>query len=363
MRELILVIEDNTDVRKNICEILESDDYQVMKAENGTIGLDLIQKEKPDLVLCDIMMPEMDGYKVLHNVRAISSVAATPFIFLTAKTSKEDMSLGMQLGADDYIMKPFTIAELLSRVRTRLDKRKEIIEKSEEKLQTLTDHLGIPITKELNEPLKTILGLSEFIINDYHSLEKKEMAEFVTLIRKAGLELNEVVAKTMAYYDLEKIFHEPGKLDSLKKTSTHVKDVLTKVAVEEANNFGRKHDLVVSIEDLEAQAPEDYFMQMMREVLNNAFKYSPKGTAVRIFGGEDNGKLQISISDEGIGFSEEELEHIGAYQTFHEEYAASGMGLGLQNAKRIAQLFDGSFHINSKKGLGTTVKIAIPSIN
>ena len=360
MKEQILVIEDNSDVRKNICEILESDGYSVSTAENGLIGLELLKKQQPDLVLCDIMMPEMDGYNVLRSTREISSISATPFIFLTAKTAKEDMSFGMQLGADDYIMKPFTIAELLSRVKTRLEKRKEVIRKSNVKLKELTDRIGVPIAKELKDPLNTIVGLSEMIISEFNGMTKEEIVEFISLVHRSGLELREVVGKAMTYYDIQKVQSEPEILESLKESSKDVKSLVAKIASEEAESFGRSNDLIMSISSAHVKAPEEYFVPMMREVLNNAFKFSPKGTYVKVLGGEEAGNLMLSISDEGVGFTENQIESIGAYQTFDSE-GNNGLGLGLQNAKQIAQMFDGSFKINSTKGLGTTVKIGMPA--
>lgn len=360
MREFIVVIEDNADVRRNICEILRSEDYEVEEAENGTVGLDLIKRHTPDLVLCDIMMPEMDGFEVLNNMRNHSSVSSTPFVFLTAKTAGEDMSRGMEMGADDYIMKPFTIDELLNRIRVRLDKRKEVLQKSDERLKSLTDQIGLPIAKELNAPLKAIIGLGEMILSEGHAIDKSEIIEFVSLMHKGGLELKEIVGKTLTYYDLESMEQEPQRLATLKDDTTEVKDLVTQLAYEEAEVFGRELDLVMSVEDMKAKAPKNYLIQMLKEVINNAFKFSPKGTIVKVLGGNDNENLHISVSDEGVGLSEEEIVNIGAYKTFKDLEQLKGIGLGLQNAKRIAQLFDGSFHIDSHKGLGTTIKIALP---
>ncbi|MBC7388446.1 MAG: response regulator [Opitutaceae bacterium] len=125
----ILVIEDNLDVRENIAEILELADYKVLTAENGKIGIDLAKKNLPDLVICDIMMPELDGYGVIHVLSKNPETAAIPFIFLTAKTEKADIRKGMNLGADDYLTKPFDDLELLDAVEIRLRKN-ELTRKS-----------------------------------------------------------------------------------------------------------------------------------------------------------------------------------------------------------------------------------------
>jgi len=118
----ILLIEDNLEVRENTCEILELAGYQVYTAPNGKVGVELAQKERPDLIICDIMMPELDGYGVLHILSKKIETATIPFIFLTAKTEKSDIRKGMNLGADDYLTKPFDDTDLLKAVETRLQK-------------------------------------------------------------------------------------------------------------------------------------------------------------------------------------------------------------------------------------------------
>ena len=120
----ILVIDDNADIRDNTAEMLELAGYNVLTAENGERGVDLALKEKPDMIICDIRLPELDGYDVLLLLRQHPVAKKIPFIFLTAKTERSDFRKGMDLGADDYITKPFDEDELLSAVEVRLKKAK-----------------------------------------------------------------------------------------------------------------------------------------------------------------------------------------------------------------------------------------------
>lgn len=122
MSKKIVLIEDNKAVRENIEEILTLAEYEVHAAPNGKKGVDLVLKETPDLIICDIMMPELDGYGVLHMLSKNSKSASIPFIFLTAKADRTDFRKGMEMGADDYITKPFDDIELLNAVETRLKK-------------------------------------------------------------------------------------------------------------------------------------------------------------------------------------------------------------------------------------------------
>jgi CRP-like cAMP-binding protein/CheY-like chemotaxis protein len=123
MSKKVLIIEDNNDIRENVVEILELAGYQVFEANNGKTGVELAIKNLPDIVLCDIMMPELDGYGVLYMLNKNPDTAATPFIFLTAKAERVDLRKGMEMGADDYLTKPFDDMDLLNAIESRLKKK------------------------------------------------------------------------------------------------------------------------------------------------------------------------------------------------------------------------------------------------
>ncbi len=123
MNEKILIIEDNDGIRENVVEILEMANYTVYKANNGKLGLEMALKHLPDIILCDIMMPELDGYGVLHMLNKNAETSTIPFIFLTAKADHKDLRKGMEMGADDYLTKPFDDMELLNAIDVRLRKK------------------------------------------------------------------------------------------------------------------------------------------------------------------------------------------------------------------------------------------------
>ncbi|MFN7116174.1 MAG: response regulator [Saprospiraceae bacterium] len=163
----ILVVEDNIEVRENLAEILELSGYDVLTAEDGTIGVDLAVSHQPDLILCDVMMPRLDGFGVLNILSKRSETANIPFIFLTAKAEKSDFRRGMNLGADDYITKPFYKDELLAVIEMRLSKT--------EKLRKRFD--------------KTEQGLSAFIneAKGYEELKKLSNERKVKLYKRREL--------------------------------------------------------------------------------------------------------------------------------------------------------------------------------
>ncbi|ULC57892.1 response regulator [Flaviramulus sp. BrNp1-15] len=146
----VLLIEDDVVLRENTAELLELSDYKVLKASNGKIGVELAKNKLPDIIICDIMMPELDGYSALQILSKNKATNHIPFIFLSAKTERSDVRKGMNLGADDYITKPFTEDELISAIRSRLAKvsilqdlkskqKKETLQNDEGEIKTLND--------------------------------------------------------------------------------------------------------------------------------------------------------------------------------------------------------------------------------
>jgi DNA-binding NarL/FixJ family response regulator len=188
----ILVIEDEPQTRENLATILEMEGYQTITARDGAEGLAAAKRELPDLVLCDVMMPAMDGYAVLEALRAESTTVSIPFIFLTAKGDRRDLRTGMDLGADDYLSKPATAAELLGAIDTRLQRHKEKEEAAQQKVEfkpnfestAPLERLGLtPREAEVllwvaqgksNGEIGTILGMSEKTVKIHvgHIFEK-----------------------------------------------------------------------------------------------------------------------------------------------------------------------------------------------
>ena len=202
----ILIIEDNKDVRENTADILELANYSVLTAENGRIGIEKAKSNKPDLILCDIMMPELDGYQVLEALSVHNNTARIPFIFLTAKAEKCDMRKGMNLGADDYLTKPFDEKELLEAIESRLKKhnflKKEFsrtIEGVSRFIEEAADYMDIDhLSKEYSpqnykakdlvfmegNAANTLYFVQSGIIKTYKTTEKGK--EFVTGLYGSG---------------------------------------------------------------------------------------------------------------------------------------------------------------------------------
>ncbi len=182
MKKKILVIEDERFLLKNILKILRTEGFQVEGAENGAVGLQMALSERPDLIICDILMPELDGYGVLEALQKNPSTALIPFIFLTAKTERSEMRQGIEMGADDYLTKPFEVDELLGAIGARFNKydslRQRIALLSEElsKLQNVLEakeNLYSNFDLEVRQPLSNI-NLAMKMLENEHPKEMRE---------------------------------------------------------------------------------------------------------------------------------------------------------------------------------------------
>ena len=203
MMTKVLVIEDERYLLEDITELLQYTDFEVQGASNGSEGLAVAQEYPPDLIICDIMMPELDGYQVLEEIRANPMTANTPFIFLTAKADRDSMRQGMELGADDYLTKPFTSAELLTAISTRLKRQSQIAVQSEQKLDNVKRQLTRMVTHELRTPLISINTVVDVISRQIGQLSQSEMQELLDTISVGSKRLSHRVEQLFSSRSLK----------------------------------------------------------------------------------------------------------------------------------------------------------------
>lgn len=189
----ILVIEDEESVRENLLELLEAEEFDVFGAADGLAGIDAAQQHQPDLILCDVMMPKADGFEVLNTLRQEPITAMIPFIFITARADKADLRRGMELGADDYITKPFTLTELLNAVSVRLKKNASFEQYSQEKIAHERSHTFLSMPEAMRSTLDDILNLSQLVINQSNSLERDEIREISECIYESAQSLSRLM--------------------------------------------------------------------------------------------------------------------------------------------------------------------------
>lgn len=361
----ILVIEDEQTLREDILEILEFENFQTIGAENGTIGVQLARAERPDLIICDIMMPELDGYGVLIDLHSEPSTANIPFIFLTAKTGRSEMRRGMELGADDYLTKPFTQPELIAAIKARFDKQANIVSAYEERLTNLRSNVVRALPHELRTPLTGIMGYSNMLIEDIQSLDTAEIMQMAEAIERAAKRLHRLTENYLLYAQIEFLQLDQPRLEALHKTYTQsAEQVMMSMANHVAKEHKRSEDLVCNFEsNANVQIAHDSLQKIVMEIVDNAFKFSSIGSKVEVTGSHEKSFYVVRIKDKGRGITAEQIKEIGAYMQFDRRiYEQTGVGLGLIIAKRLLEVHQGQFDIASQPHQGSTISLFIPNI-
>lgn len=361
----VLVIEDADPLRKDIMEMLRFEDFLAFGAANGLEGIEIARKTQPDLIICDIMMPELDGYGVLKTLQRDGDGVTVPFIFLTAKTDKSDVRFGMESGADDYVPKPFTAAELIGSVRRQLEKRSAFNKAADQKLDELRENIILSLPHELRTPLTGILGFSDILMNESANLEIEKIVEMAHYIRYAAHRLYHLTENYLVYAQLEVLRRDRESIETLGQYITDSPQLIIEdAAIEQAQIYSRESDLVMVLDDQGAiQALEDNLKKIIEELVNNAFKFSPPGTLVRVEGRLREGYYEVRVTDFGRGMTRQQISHIGAFVQFgrlwHEQ---QGSGFGLAIVQRAVELHHGEFEIESELDRYTTVTVRLPLV-
>jgi signal transduction histidine kinase len=352
----ILVVDDDAALRGVIGLALQAEGYEVLEAEDGSEAIKVACDKLPDLILCDIRMKEMDGYLALASLRRHMATASLPFILMTGQADSEGMRKGMELGADDYLAKPFTIPKLVAAVEARLKKHKTVREQAERKLADLRANISLALPHELLTPLNGILGFAELLIGD-SGASPAEVSSMAESIRDSALRLHRVIENFLVFVQLEL---RQGVVCEAR-LSRELGPTVERVVKEVSERHGRKKDLAIEVRGGEASILEDYFAKIVGELLENAFKFSDEGSPVRVEYFSEGGQAILRITDAGRGMKTEHVMQVGAYMQFERRfYEQQGSGLGLTIAKRLTELHGGSLSIAGAEGQGTTVEVRLP---
>lgn len=358
----ILVIDDEEWLREMVQLALRQRGYAVIEAENGAVGIEKARTELPDLILCDVNMEKVDGYLTLSSLRSEPATAAIPFILMTGLADNAGMRHGMELGADDYLPKPFTLDALYAAVEARLKKAQTVREEAERKLSSLRESISMALPHELRTPLNGILAYGEILTADAETLQPGEISEMGQVIYQSGRRLERLVENFLIYAQIELLSADPQKVHSLRgKSTAHPAALIDDHARKQANESGRTPDLQLRLVDAPIPISEEYLAKIVVELLQNAFKFSEIGSPVIVELVETQDAFVLTVSDRGRGFSTEHITKVGAYMQFDRKlHEQQGLGLGLAITRRLTELHAGTFAIQSEKGSGTTVTIRVP---
>lgn len=344
----ILVVDDDAPFRSTVASVLSRKGYSVALAEDGRQGVELAAAHRPDLVVCDLEMPVMDGYQVLQALRSHPVLGEVPVIFLTGRDTPEQIRSGMNLGADDYLTKPLNAEDLLNAIRARLTRRVAARQRSREQMQKAAD-LFARAVHDLRDPLFVVLGYTDLLKNrDQPSVP----GDILGRMRDATLRMQAILSETMliAKSRMHRLEYEPVCTEL-----GHVCEMLTAGLEECARvQFERPPAPVMACVDVTR------FRQAVEQLLVNALKFSSGPVELRLFKQGESAILQVQ--DVGIGIPDGELERVGE-PFFRASNAGmvSGNGLGLSIARACVEQHGGVLRFTTRLGQGSVFSIILPA--
>ena len=359
MSKKILVIDDADFILESTSTLLGFEGYDVVTAADGELGVAAALEHNPDLILCDISMPNLDGYGVIERLRAEELTSSTPFIFLTAFTEKSNMRKGMEKGADDFLVKPYTRDELIAAINTQWKKNQIVEKKIQTKVEEVGKNLNYALPHEFRTVINQVVGSAKFLGADPESTPPEEVKELSEDIISSCKRLLRITENFLIYVRIESIANNPIQQNQLRDSRTDEPGAMIyDLAGTIANSYSRIEDLQINdlIDELFIEISTESFHKIVDELINNAFKFSENGTKIQLSTWLEDEMMFMSIEDKGRGMSKEQIDNIGAYIQFERKiYEQQGVGLGLVIAKRMTELHGGDFKVESTENVGTKI--------
>lgn len=365
-KKQILVVEDQDLLLMAIRDVLEMEGYRVVTAGDGVEGLEVMRTLAPDLIIADISMPRMDGYKFFEAVHARPEWVPIPFIFLTARAEKEDRLKGKAMGAEDYLVKPFDPQELLVVVRSRIGRAEAIREATEGEFEELKQQIITLLSHELRTPLTSVYGYTELALEDAATLPSGEFQQYLIGIRRGADRLRTLVEDLLMIVRLD-----TGQLEREFRLLGTLRDNLSEIIMRAVNLFGAQasRENIALETKISANLPpvliyENFFIDALSRLIDNAIKFSRnKGERVTVSAQVVDGWVEIAVADEGVGISPQGVARL--FERFRqinrEKMEQQGIGLGLSIVKALITCMEGEVGVVSELGVGSTFTIRLPA--
>mgnify|MGYP005846172203 CR=1 FL=1 len=365
----ILLAEDNITLLEDITLELDLRGYTVIPVANGQEALNYLRTtdQLPDIIVSDIAMPDMDGFALLETLRNSATWNSIPFLFLTAFNSPNSMRISKELGADDYIVKPFHADDLIVAMESKIKRVKAFKSQADRDLDKARKTLMHMISHELRTPLSTIYGGTELLAESVSEIPDETVHRMVELIRSGTTRLNRFTKKTITLLEadsgsLERMynaFREPVDFASAAKTAI---STIQQELKSEGKQIAIK--LIETSEPVYVDGVYDYLVMMVEEPLRNAVTFTPDGGTVEIVMDSSQDSVTVTIIDNGPGIAETDLPRIWDrfVQVNRGKYEQQGAGLGLAVVRECAQIHKGSCTISSVVGMGTRFTLTLPVV-
>lgn len=365
----VLIVEDEAHIRGELVDWLTFEGYETLQAANGRVGLALARQARPDLIVCDISMPEMDGFEMLMEVRSDPSICDTPFVFLTAAAERSSFRRGMDLGADDYLTKPFTHAEVLNMVRARLQQKAVVQAEAQARMaqvrasleQTLaqsrfTSQVVGMFSHDLRSSLTAILISLDLMRSYLAATPDARVTANLLGIERSVRSLMQTMDDMVMVAEME-----AGPLMCVPQT-TDVTALVTEVVEEFQVIVGQTHSVLLSEPArVVAEVDPKLLQRLLANLIANAAKYSPTASEISVVLSVEEGGFCLSVADQGIGIPEDELPRLfDPYFRASNATGTKGTGLGLAIVKAVVELHGGTITVESVLNQGTRFSLHFP---
>lgn len=354
----ILLIDDDEEVLSAYRLALELHGRKVVTAASGEAGLALARIHLPDLIISDINMPGTDGRSVLQALRADPQLATKQIVLMTGNTSAVTPRGGMNLGADDFLVKPFSLEELLRCVEARLN-RADLNWRVEDRiLNDLRSTLSSTLPHELFTPLAGILGLTEVLRTEFTRLPASEIQAILEDLQRSGERLHRTLRNYLQLLELQAKplpASAPGHIFAAEVEATLRTQWQTAL-----DRHGRSADGSAEFARVDLIAEKQHLALIVEELVDNACRFSRPGTPIMLRF-EASGLL--TVSDRGRGLSADQIERIGAFHQFERKHhEQQGLGLGLALVRKLAERHGATMTLESTISEGTTVRVAFQTV-
>jgi signal transduction histidine kinase len=365
----VLIIDDNRHIRTQINLVLKLEGYKTFEAENGVEGVALAKEHNPTLIVCDIVMPELDGYGVLEQLRAYAPTADTPFLFLSAKADKSDMREGMNLGADDYLIKPFSAQELVQAIAARLRRhdttRRTLEKKIETQYSRSQDKFFSLVTHDLKSSFAGVMGLSEMLSKKLDEMSVERLQEVADLMKES----------VQSTYGLLDSFVEWSRLQASGMVpvlnSVNIGETALRVIMQYSSMAAHKTiEVSCSIPpDTHVLADSNMIQVVFRNLISNALKFTRPGGTIDVAAVIEGETVTVSVKDSGVGMSAEEIARMfksdlmsGIQHSSRGTSGEKGTGLGVLFCREILEKHNTMLKVESLIDLGSMFSFTLPRV-
>jgi two-component system sensor histidine kinase/response regulator len=366
MAPLIMVIDDNPDVTHVVALLLQSKGYEAVTALSGEEALQMMEARRPDLILCDIMMPGIDGFQVFQRVRADHRWQMIPFVFLTALTDSQVRLSTTELGVEAFVTKPFNKQELLSIISGLLRRAGELQTYTASEMDSFTAQLLFMITHGLNTPLSVLRMMTDTMCNNYKRFSQAQIGEYLDLLSRSTSELSSIVESMLLALQIDS-----GRAQELfdKYATPQMLRTVMDAVLAQAAPKAKEAGVIIRPEKLDqvlwVRAHEQQLMQIFGRILDNAIRYSPKGGRVTVRFSRHGERACVSFMDRGRGLTPEQIELAfrRLVQIDRAEQEQQGIGMSLSLVKSLVTIQGGEITVESTPGQGSAFNVWLPLIH